>query len=389
MPSKPKNLGRRRRLVTTRRHGTALTLAFLCLVLPANTWSSEEPAAPEGVPVAPNPPRSPAEQILSPIPSQFDWMQRDVRPNPLLESILQLTDRPPQLLMSVSLTEEYSDNFFLSQENRQEEFLTGLEIGTVYRLEGGRSFLTLANSLGINYEVRADRVNLPFVNLALNAGYQFPRLSLSLSESFIRSDDLQEASPTGLRGERRIFFRNSVSPQLRYDLLRTTAVTLGYTNTVVQEQSDSRSDPDVNTDGPDNSLSHSVSSSLQHWFTRNVSSGVGYAFTTIDSDQTGTRQSHSGSADLSYLVSTRTTASVRSFATFTDRSGGEPDSRFYGLTLGLQRQLTSFLSAYVAVGPALLDREGQAKRLVPYWEAAIDGGIPLTRRTTLRFSTSS
>jgi opacity protein-like surface antigen len=388
MPTNPKNLGRQRRLVVVRRHGTALILALLSLLLPANTWPSEEPAAPEGVPIAPSPPRSPAEQILAPIPSQFGWMQRDVRSNPLLESLLQLTDRPPQLLMSVSLTEEYSDNFFLSQDDRQEEFRTGLEIGTVYRLEGGRSFLTLANSLGINYEVRADRVNLPFVNLALNTGYQFPRLSLSLSESFIRSDDVQEASPTGLRGERRIFFRNSVSPQLRYDLLRTTAMTLGYTNTVVQEQGNSRSNSDANADGSDNSLSHSVSSGLQHWFTRNVSGSVGYAFATIDSDQTGTRQSHSCSADLSYLVSARTTASVRSFATFTDRSEGEPDSRFYGLTLGLQRQLTPYLSAYVAVGPALLDREGQAKRLIPYWEAAINGGFPLTRLTTLRVSTS-
>jgi hypothetical protein len=35
---------------------------------------------------------------------------------------------------------------------------------------GGRGFLSLANSIGVNYEVRADRINLPFVNLALNTG---------------------------------------------------------------------------------------------------------------------------------------------------------------------------------------------------------------------------
>jgi opacity protein-like surface antigen len=381
-----------------------LVLALLCVLIPEDAPAGEEPAPAESVPVAPSTPAAPsapaapsvpiapsvpppsAEQRLAPVPSQFDWMRREVRPNPFLESLLLLTDRPPQLLMSVSLTEEYSDNFFLSERNQQEEFRTGVEIGTIYRLEGGRSFLSLANSVGINYEVRADQVNLPFVNFALNTGYQFPRLSLSLNESFLRSDDVQDASPTGLRAERQTFLRNSVTPQLRYDLSRTTAVGLTYNNTIIWSEDDGSNGFDT-TDELGDSTSHSVSSTLQHWFRRNLSSSFGYTFDTITSDESGDRLSHSGSADLSYLLSARTTASLGAFGIFTDRSDGELDSRIYGMTVGLRRQLTPALSLYVAAGPALLEREGRGTRLVPNWQIALDGDVPLTRRTNLRIST--
>jgi hypothetical protein len=387
MPFKHRDAARRWKSPLMRAWGAVLVLALLCVLTPEDTPAGEGPAPLESVPVAPSPPPPPAEQLLAPVPSQFNWMRRETRPNPLLEALMQLTERPPRLLMSVSLTEEYSDNFFLSARNQEEEFRTGLDIGTIYRLEGGRGFLSLANSVGVNYEVRADRVNLPFVNLALNTGYQFPRLSLSLNESFIRSDDVQDASPTGLRAERRIFLRNSVIPQLRYDLSRTTAVSFAYNNTIVWSEGNGGDASDAIDGELGDSSSHTVSGTLQHWFSRNLSSSFGYSFVTITSDESGDRLSHSGSADFSYLLSARTSASLGAFGVSTDRSEGEPDSRIYGMSVGLQRQLTSLLSLYVAAGPVVLEREGRGTRLFPNWQIALDGGIPLTRRTNLRIST--
>ena len=397
MPFEHRNAARRWKSPLMSAGGAVLVLALLWVLMPEGVWAGEEPApekpaperpaAPESVPVAPSPPPPPAERLLAPVPSQFDWMQREVRPNPFLESLLHVTERPPQLLMSVSLTEEYSDNFFLSERNQEEEFRTGVDIGTIYRLERGRGFLSLANSIGINYEVRADQVNLPFVNFALNTGYQFPRLSLSLNESFLRSDDVQDASTTGLRAERQTFLRNSVTPQLRYDLSRTTAVTLAYNNTIVWSQDNDGSETDAFDSELGDSFSHSVNGTLQHWFSRNLSGSFGYIFDTITSDESGDRLSHSGSADFSYLLSARTSASLGAFGIFTDRSDGELDSRIYGMTVGLRRQLTPALSLYVAAGPALLEREGRGTRLLPNWQIALDGDIPLTRRTNLRIST--
>src|SRR5262249_16953135 len=74
-------------------------------------WGQPLPS-PEAVPPVSVAPRAPQEQILTPIPNSFNWMQREVRPNPLLETLLTTQPLPLRLRMTFSLTEDYSDNFF-------------------------------------------------------------------------------------------------------------------------------------------------------------------------------------------------------------------------------------------------------------------------------------
>jgi hypothetical protein len=369
---------------------TLIVLALLLVAVGGFVFAEQAAVTPETVPVTPGPPPSQQEQILSPIPPQFDWMRREVRPNPLLEELLALRERPGRLLISVSLSEEYSDNFFLDERNREDEYRTAVSIGTVYRLESGRSFLSLANTIRADYAVRSELSNLGFANLSLNTGYQLPRLSLSLSESFIRSDEVEEVSPAVIRATRRTVLSNSVSPQVRYDLTQTTALNLVYTNTIVRNEHQERAASETVADGGQvlgNSISHTFTTGLQHWFTRVLSSRVSYSFSTIDSEEFGDTQSHTASADLTYLISARTSTSLQTFGTITDRSAGEPDSRLYGASIGVRRQLTPSLAAFVAIGPAVLEREGRGTRLFPNLQANLEGALPLTRRTTLSFST--
>ena len=111
-----------------------LLLALLLRTIGECSDPEQPPVPVESVPVAPGPLPPPQEQLLTPIPRQFDWMRRTVRSNPLLESLLRLREVTPRLLMSVSLTEEYSDNFFLSDSDPQDVFRTSLNLGTVYRV---------------------------------------------------------------------------------------------------------------------------------------------------------------------------------------------------------------------------------------------------------------
>ncbi len=367
-----------------------LALVLLLLSVSGFVFGGETTVTSEAVPIAAGPPPSLHEQILSPIPQQFDWMRREVRPNPLLEALLELRERPGRLLMSVSLTEEYSDNFFLGERNREDEYRTAVSIGTVYRLESGQSFLSLANTISADYAARSELSNLGFANLSLNTGYRLPRLSLSLSESFIRSDNVEEVSPAVIRATRRTVLSNSVSPQLRYDLAQTTALNLAYTNTIVRNEHTEQPASDALAQGggvSGNSISHVFTAGLQHRFTRALSSDVNYSFSTVDSDESGTTQSHTASADLTYRLTAKTSTFLQTFGTITDRSAGEPDSRTYGASLGVRQQLTSFLAAFVAIGPVVLEREGRGTRVFPNWQANLDGALPLTRRTTLAFST--
>jgi opacity protein-like surface antigen len=369
---------------------TLIALALLLVAIGRFVFAAEAPVTPEAVPVTPSPPPSQHEQILSPVPPQFDWMHREVRPNPLLEGLLALREQPGKLLMSVSLTEEYSDNFFLDERNREDEYRTAVSIGTVYRREDGRSFLSLANTISADYAARSELSNVGFANLSLNTGYRLPRLSLSLSESFIRSDNVEEVSPAVIRAIRRTVLSNSVSPQVRYDLSPITALNLAYANRIVRNEHTEQPATDTLAQGGGvsaNSISHAFTAGLQHRFTRTLSSNVGYSYSIVDSEGFGDTQSQTASADLTYLLSAKTSTFLQTFGTITDRSAGEPDSRIYGASIGMRRQLTSFLTAFVAIGPSVLEREGRGTRVFPNWQANLDGALPLTRRTTLTFST--
>ena len=355
------------------------------------------PASTEFVPVAPGPLPSPQEQILTPIPSQFDWMRRTVRSNPLLESLLRLREVTPRLLMSVSLIEEYSDNFYLSDSDPQDVFRTSLNLGTVYRVESGRGFVSLANSIRGSYDTGGGQSTFAFANVSLNAGYELPRWSLSLSESFIRSDDPGEATPIGVRRQRQPFSQNIVSPQLRYAMTPTTALSWAYTNTLVwngnveQDNASSSASDVVGVAG--NSMTNAFSAGLQHWFRSDLSGGAGYTYSLTNSEEAGDTQLQSASADLVYLISPRTTASLRAFGTLIDQDQGasdvstSEDAQIFGVSFGVRRQLTSFLSAYASIGPTVVERQQRPTRLFANWQVSLDGPIPLTPRTNLNLST--
>src|SRR5262245_14629957 len=80
----------------------ALLLIVLCRLPSAQTPPGNElaptPTAPdplERLPSAPGPLEtlpSPQEQLLAPVPQQFNWLEREVPSNPLLESLLSLRE---------------------------------------------------------------------------------------------------------------------------------------------------------------------------------------------------------------------------------------------------------------------------------------------------------
>jgi hypothetical protein len=303
-------------------------------------------------------------------------MRREVRPNPSLESLLRLREVTPRLLMSISLVEEYSDNFFLADRDREEEYRTSLNLGTVYRIERGRGFVSLANSLRGAYNALAGQGQFAFANLALNAGYELSRLSLSLSESFLRSDEVEDASPAGVRGERRAFSQNTVSPQLRYALTPTTALYGAYTNTLVWNEGaaqDNGDSPTVNRESVEgDSISHAFTAGLQQRFSRDLSGSASYTFTATDREDAADTRAHAASAEAAYILNPRTNASFLAFGTLTDRRQGtsdvrpgETDSRIVGVSVGVRRQLTTLLTAFASVGPTLVDRDGAPHESLP------------------------
>ena len=358
---------------------------------PSTPSPTAPPVSPPTTPPAPLP-----ERILTPIPQQFDWVGREVRPNPLLEALLGLHTGRQQLLMSTSLTGDYSDNFFRTETNKEEEYSLRVGLETVYRVERGRGFVSLANSLSTAYRINAEEFELPFANLALTMGYNFPRLSLALNESFIRDDDAGQDPSLALQSGRQTFLRNHLNPQVRYQFSRQTAATLGYSYVIV-----------VNEDNlSDITQSHGVTIGVQHRFSPVLRGGLGYAFTATSGDDTinqgdeaGDRRSHRFTADMAYTFDRRTSATVQAFGTLTDQSGTTPDTNTFGTTsdtntygalFGVQRVLSSFITASVAIGPTVFISADGEERVFANWQVNLDGALPLfhSRRASITFSTN-
>ncbi|HEY1249015.1 MAG TPA: hypothetical protein VGE97_08520, partial [Nitrososphaera sp.] len=237
---------------------TALYTALLCLALlltvmcglpsaqtpPPGNELAPAPTVPDSLETLPSPSNSletlpsPQEQLLAPVPQQFNWLEREAPSNPLLESLLSLQERRG-LTVTTSLIESGSDNFDHTPGDHRVDSRTGVVLGTVYRLDDGQNFVSLANTIRAFYQTRTARSEIGFANLLLNAGYQLPPLSFGLTDSFVRDDNtaqLLDAS-FALLGTGQKFLRNSISPQMRYDISPITAATLGYTNTVVVDES--------------------------------------------------------------------------------------------------------------------------------------------------------
>ncbi|MEE8301677.1 MAG: outer membrane beta-barrel protein, partial [Candidatus Tectomicrobia bacterium] len=327
----------------------------------------------DSVPTIAGPLPSPQERILSPIPMQFNWMSREVRPNPLLEALLSLQEGPVRLFIPVTLAEEFSDNFF-QDNDEMEEYRTSIGTGAVFRLERGRSFVSLANTTNVTYDARAEESDFGFANLSLNVGHQLPRLSLALNESFVRDNDPDLADSAGTRRGRRTFLRNRVSPQMRYAFSRLTSMTLGYTNTLVEVEGG------VNGD---DSITHTVATDIQHQFSRVLTGRISYAFTADDSDGAADTQAHDASVDMGYTFDPRTSFALRAFGSVTDRSNGGEDSQTYGASFGLRRQFTSFLGAFVSIGATVFEEEGDDPEVRLNWQVNLDGDLPFSRRTSL------
>ena len=131
-----------------------LTIMVGCLYAQVPQSSSElapAPTAPGPLDTLPSLRTNCWPQLLT----QFNWLEREVPSNPSLESLLSLR-APRGLAVSTSLTEEGSDNFDHTPGSHRVDSRTGVVLGTVYRLDDGQNFVSLA-IIRASYQARTAR----------------------------------------------------------------------------------------------------------------------------------------------------------------------------------------------------------------------------------------
>ena len=319
-----------------------------------------------------------SERILAPVPQQFNWLEREAPSNPLLESLLSLRG-PYRFQVSASLYETASDNFDHLPGDHRVAARTGVVLSTVYRLDRGQDFISLANTVRAFYEVPTDRGEIGFANLIFNAGYQVRPLSFGLTDSFIRDDNTAQSATTSLLRPQQKFIRNTVTPQVRYDITPLTAATLAYTNTVVVDENGNQG----------TTISHAVTSGLQHQFSLVLTGNANYTFTTSNGSGASGRDFHRFQTNLAYDFDRTTNGILRAFTLFAQDATPGEISGSYGASIGVRRVLFGTVSLLGSIGPTVYKRQGGSERVRANWNLSLDGPIPLfaTPSLTLTLTT--
>lgn len=211
--------------------------SFAGLGTPA--WA-QVPVGPTGAPVPPQPPTQPygtpllGAQPRLPVPGTPATLA--LPPPPSQSHLPGLLPDPEQtaaglafdLHPSVAFSEQYSDNFQLSSTNKIDNFRSTLSPGLLIGINGPRTRGTVSTALGVTQ----DSVNkvgdlgfFPSLNASVKHAFD-PRLSVSLAETFVRSDEPALANQFGLQQQRRTFTANTLG--LSADWLLDLLATQGY-----------------------------------------------------------------------------------------------------------------------------------------------------------------
>jgi hypothetical protein len=161
----------------------------------------------------------------------------------------------PTLLVS----EEYSDNWYRSEKNKKEFWVTRIWAGFGFSYgaqTAGRFSASLNASLGPQFHYSPDShadasgQNYFGGNLSLALAYRLtPKLTASLVDSFVLTREPAATDQFSDLTTRQLYWRNQVTPSIRYDMAEKGYITLSYQSDVLLWVS--------NTDpGQDDSDSH-------------------------------------------------------------------------------------------------------------------------------------
>lgn len=264
-------------------------------------------------------------------------------------------------------SEEYSDNFFQTSSHAQDNFRSTLGPGFIMLVNGARTFGSLVTTVDLVHDTvknAGDEVKVfPSVNAAIR--YLFtPRLSLTVTDTFVRNDSPSAVDQFGLRRGRQVYDTNALGVTVDW-LLDQIATQAYYRNVLFFNESGGGSGTGNNSVGSNVNQNDQVTNILG----LNASTRVlvdylvrlGYEFSRTDT-MNGSSNSNTGNNDntshtvfaaFSRQFGLYTTAGISTSAQFQTQDS----TRIYNASLFGAYGLPSGLSLSAAVGYSILDSD--------------------------------
>jgi hypothetical protein len=266
------------------------------------------------------------------------------------------------------VSEEYSDNFFETSSHAEENFRSTFGPGFVLLLNGARTFGSFSTTVDLVHDTVKDSGDDVKVFPSMNAAIRYlftPRLSVTLTDTFLRNDSPNVADQFGLRRGRQIFDTNTLGVTVDW-LLDRIATQAYYRNVLFFNESGSGSGTGTG------SVGHNVNQNDQITNILGVNASTriavdyliraGYEFSRTDTlngqGSTGTNDntSHTVFAAVSRQFGLYTTGGLSTSANFQS----DNSTRVYNVSLFGAYGLPSGLSLSAAVGYSILDSDTQS-----------------------------
>jgi len=319
----------------------ALTLAAACILsgLPA---SAQPPATPTPGTPAPGTPKAgtPTPGTQSPTAIEQELIPSGILPNVQIPGVL-LPPRSPldflyappargplTLTPSLTITEEFNDNVFLTHSNKRSDFITQFTPGLLLQAQQpGFQFLSSVNFTAEIYAKESELDNAANrINFFTTVTYEAkPGVTLSLSDNFSFSRDTSSTvAISGVSSGRRDGWSNVLSPALSVQLTpRTTWRLYGsYALERFTNNSNSSSNGGSNT-GSNNGDSniYRIGTGFDHSLTPRLTLTAAYDFGYLDVQQEPTAYDHTLRFGGSYRLTPTLTVTATAGPSFliTDR----------------------------------------------------------------------
>jgi hypothetical protein len=182
---------------------------------------------------------------------------------------------PITLTPAITVFEEYNDNLFLNNANRRSDWITAIAPGftltgesETYKLRAGYSFTAETYAHETSQNEVFDRQNL-----SLNGSYRAsPRLTFTLTDSYIASVNTSLVSENGVATGRSRAWSNAVAPGAAWQV--TPVTTLRLSGTYVAQRFEAR-----DLDGSD---VYRLLGTVEQRLTARFSGTTGYEFAYLD-----------------------------------------------------------------------------------------------------------
>lgn len=295
------------------------------------------------------------------------WIMGIVSALLLLETPLiyawELRDLLSSFHFSATVQEEYNSNIFLTNTNRQHDFITDVSTGLTFSNVGKNYGIDLNYQMG--YVFYADHHNLDYLSIGpstFNAWYALdPKLTFRIRDYIVRSDGGREQSYSGnpqpeqfllstVRGQRAIYLRNVVEPSVDYQFGKENVFSILYRNNTYHNERVQFED----------SMENTINPKLTYWFDIHNGVSLNY-YLTYDTYKRSPDQFINGATPrYTYRFDPRTSIFGEFHFEWQDFKSPGVDYYVYNPSLGIQYQFSPTLIGVAQVGY--------------FWQVPVQGG---------------